>query len=190
MFFSFRMPPAYCRFFDRGHCNRDDNCPFFHALQICKNGTRDQCSNTCMKRHPKKCKYDITCKDKDNCPFRHSNSSVTYVPGSEFENIAEVGDEHTVSLWKIFRQIAEGGGSAKLTFITLKSKTKAQLEVDICSTDAAGENTARSNSPTEIGSSEMSFEATAPCSCDSPYPRHPDSSYCFWCQRLMSTNNT
>ena len=65
-----------CKYFDSGYCKfRNTGCSFFYPEVVC---LRTFCENNkrCLKRHPRKCRYEMKCIYLNNCSYRHIGQKV------------------------------------------------------------------------------------------------------------------
>ena len=66
------MEQVVCKYFQCGFCKFGDMCQKQHINKICS--TQKCISKTCIKRHPKVCKYFLTqksCKFGELCSYKH-----------------------------------------------------------------------------------------------------------------------
>ena len=135
------MWPRYCKFFDQGFCGRGQTCPFIHSFEVCERLTREECAKKqCLKRHPKICKYDIVCKKRETCTFRHTTASVMYVSGGDFGKKRKSGSESTkrkrgigaktFTLFETLNRVWLEGGNATLQISIKAGEVQAQLAVE------------------------------------------------------------
>ena len=70
------MEQVVCKYFQCGFCKFGDMCRKEHIKEICP--IQNCISKTCMKRHPKVCKYFSTqnrCKFGEQCSYKHEVNS-------------------------------------------------------------------------------------------------------------------
>ena len=70
------MEQVVCKYFQCGFCKFGDTCQKQHIKEICS--TKKCISKTCIKRHPKVCKYFFTrksCKFGELCSYKHEVDS-------------------------------------------------------------------------------------------------------------------
>lgn len=196
------MWPRYCKFFDQGYCSRKTDCPFLHHFEICESSSREECDKSrCLKRHPKLCKFDFNCNKRGVCAFRHTNSSVMYVPGG---GQGGMGLKDNFLLLKSFLKAHEGEREVKLSFFTKHGKAWANMEIELATEDTdivKNEPTINSSlvknkakidnkeamSPKAAVYTPINFETPIhrsvkkDCYCVNPTPMFQDPSLCFWC---------
>ena len=211
------MWPRYCKFFDRGYCSREHDCPFVHHFEICESSSREECGRSqCMKRHPKLCKFDFNCNKRDTCAFRHTNSSVMYVPGGN-QGVMELKDN--LFLLKSFLKAQEAGREVKLTFFTKRGKARANMEIELATKEDSSRDNLDSNisknegsinsplvknepknenedmTPKTVVYTPINFETpihrsvNKKCYCVTPTPMHNNPCLCFWCYGLVDIVN-
>ena len=87
------MPDNACHFHQYGHCRYGSHCRRSHTKETCSSFP---CYNaTCMKRHPKLCKYfsmSGLCKFKQTCSFLHFQPGREELKTQEIE-IEKLNDE-------------------------------------------------------------------------------------------------
>ena len=172
------MWPIYCKFYDQGYCSRKNDCAFLHAFEICESFSREDCSKMgCLKRHPKMCKFDFNCNKRAVCAFRHSNTSILYVPGEDKE-LKERNDNFL--LLKYFMEAQGGSRAMKLSFFAKDGKVSANIEIQPCPND---KDTHPKNIERESTTETTQFTGSdTPCPCASPTPLYSNPSICFWCK--------
>ena len=64
------MEASPCKHFQTGYCKFRKQCRNKHIVEMCQ--TEHCASESCIKRHPKVCRYFSTfCKFGDNCRYKH-----------------------------------------------------------------------------------------------------------------------
>ena len=58
-----------CKFYDGGYCKYKNNYFFFHPEEDCVNVNCFK--QNCDKRHRRVCKYNVICKHRENCEYKH-----------------------------------------------------------------------------------------------------------------------
>ena len=61
-----------CKFYNSGYCKYQGTCKFPHPSERCVGPCNKQ---SCLKRHPKPCRYGDKCRRKDICDYKHKLSS-------------------------------------------------------------------------------------------------------------------
>ena len=67
--------PKKCSYYNSGFCKfvkRGNECKYFHPTETCETPKCD--TQTCNKRHPKKCRHGDTCRFQTRCLYNHSKN--------------------------------------------------------------------------------------------------------------------
>ena len=61
-----------CKFHNTGYCKQKGSCKFLHPTERCEKSCKQK---TCLKRHPKPCRYGQKCRRMETCDYKHNPSS-------------------------------------------------------------------------------------------------------------------
>ena len=82
-----------CKYNKFGYCKYKMECKFVHKIKICE---KNRCEITkCKDRHPKQCRFNLKCRRRLTCMFKHEIKVI-----DQLYNIKEEMKKKTENLQK------------------------------------------------------------------------------------------
>ena len=82
-----KMEDKVCKYNNTGYCKFEKGCKFLHPTEVCEGGCE---TKKCKKRHPRMCRYQIDCKRKETCAYKHVTNSPEVVVRDEMDALRSI----------------------------------------------------------------------------------------------------